>query len=75
MQSFIAAEKMRIIHTMNSKDLIRELERAGWQLSRIRGSHHVYRHLMRPGHVSVPHPRKDLGVGLVKHIRRQAGLP
>jgi len=62
------------MRTMNSKSLIRELERAGWQLSRIRGSHHIFRHPERGGHVSVPHPRKELGVGLVHKIRQQAGL-
>jgi len=72
-----AVDKRRcvcIIHTMNSKDLIRQLERAGWFLSRVRGSHHVFRHPERGGHVSVPHPRKDLGVGLVRKIRQQAGV-
>jgi len=59
---------------MSSKDLIRQLERAGWCLSRVRGSHHVFRHPERGGHVCVPHPRKDLGVGLVRTIRQQAGL-
>jgi len=59
---------------MNSKDLIRELQQHGWFVSRVRGSHHVFRHPERSGHVSVPHPRKDLGVGLVKQIRRAAGL-
>jgi len=59
---------------MNSKDLIRQLGDAGWKLSRVRGSHHVFRHPERGGHISVPHPRKDLGVGLVRKIRQQAGL-
>jgi len=59
---------------MSSQDLVRQLERAGWQLSRVRGSHHIVRHPNRGGHVSVPHPRKNLGVGLVNKIRQQAGL-
>jgi len=59
---------------MNSKDLIRELEGAGWTLSRVRGAHHIFRHPERGGHVSVPHPRRDLGIGLVRKIRQQAGL-
>ena len=29
---------------MKVKDLIRELERRGWRLDRIRGSHHVFVH-------------------------------
>jgi predicted RNA binding protein YcfA (HicA-like mRNA interferase family) len=67
-------KSMCIIHTMRSADLIREIERAGWQLDRVRGSHHIFVHLERPGHVVVPHPKKDLGKGLVKAICKQAGL-
>ncbi len=63
-----------MIHkTVKGADLIRELRRAGWRLDRVRGSHHVFKHDVRPGHVVVPHPRKDLGLGLVKAIRKQAG--
>jgi predicted RNA binding protein YcfA (HicA-like mRNA interferase family) len=51
----------------------------------VRGSHHVFKHTDRPGHIVVPHPKhahglasqargKDLGAGLVAAIRKQAGL-
>ena len=59
---------------MQSADLVRVLRQAGWVLDRVRGSHHVFRHPERPGIVVVPHPRKDLGAGLVTAIRRQAGI-
>lgn len=59
---------------VKSADLIAELLAAGWQLDRVRGSHHVFKHPSTPGHVVVPHPKKDLGRGLVAAIRRQAGL-
>jgi predicted RNA binding protein YcfA (HicA-like mRNA interferase family) len=59
---------------MKSADLIRLLEDAGWTLDRIRGSHHVFRHPYKPGIVVVPHPKKDLGTGLVSAIRKQAGV-
>ena len=59
---------------MQSADLIRVLRQAGWVLDRVRGSHHVFRHPERPGIVVVPHPKKDLGTGLVTAIRRQAGI-
>lgn len=59
---------------MTSADLIREMQRAGWQLDRVNGSHHIFKHPSRPGIVVVPHPKKDLGQGLVKAIRRQAGI-
>ena len=59
---------------MTSADLIREMQRAGWQLDRVNGSHHIYKHPLRRGIVVVPHPKKDLGLGLVRAIRRQAGI-
>ncbi len=59
---------------MTSSSLIREMQLAGWKLDRVNGSHHVFKHSTRPGIVVVPHPKKDLGLGLVKAIRRQAGI-
>ena len=59
---------------MQSGEIIKALKAAGWRLERIRGSHHVFRHPVRPGIIVVPHPRKDLGTGLVAAIRKQAGL-
>ncbi|USX27954.1 type II toxin-antitoxin system HicA family toxin [Oxalobacteraceae bacterium OTU3CINTB1] len=59
---------------MKSADLIKRLEQAGWQLGNVRGSHHIYSHPDLGGHVSVPHPRKDLGIGLVQKLLKQAGL-
>ncbi len=59
---------------MTSADLIRDLRHAGWVLDRVKGSHHVFKHTERPGIVVVPHPKKVLGLGLVKAIRRQAGI-
>jgi predicted RNA binding protein YcfA (HicA-like mRNA interferase family) len=63
-----------MMRIMKSADIIRELVKAGWILDRIRGSHHVFKHPDRPGHVVVPHPKKDLGIGLIKAIYKQAGL-
>ncbi len=63
-----------MIHTMRSGDLIRDLMATGWCLDRVRGSHHVFKHPTRAGHVTVPHPKKELGKGLVAAIRKQAGL-
>ena len=54
-------------------DLIRELEQTGWTLRRTVGSHHIFVHATRPRHITVPHPKKDLGKGLVHKIRKQAG--
>jgi predicted RNA binding protein YcfA (HicA-like mRNA interferase family) len=59
---------------MRSTDLVRELEKAGWVLKRVRGSHNLLLHPQRGGIVVVPRPKRELGVGLVAAIRKQAGL-
>ena len=59
---------------MNSVELIKQMERAGWVLRGVKGSHHIFTHPDRPGHLSVSHPRKDLGVGLAHKLLKQAGL-
>lgn len=59
---------------MKSSDLIKELENAGWQQVRVKGSHHHFKHPSKPGTLTVPHPKKDLKKGLVDGIRKAAGL-
>ena len=59
---------------MTSAELIRDMQRAGWRLDRVNGSHHIFKHPDRPGHVVVPHPKKDFGKGLGAASRKQAGL-
>ncbi|MGS0943734.1 type II toxin-antitoxin system HicA family toxin (plasmid) [Pseudomonas luteola] len=59
---------------MKSRELIDELEAAGWVLDRIAGSHHVFSHPDHPYPVSVPHPKKDLPKGTEHQIRKRAGL-
>lgn len=59
---------------MKSGDLIKHLERAGWIQVVVRGSHHHFKHPDKPGRVTVPHPKKDLPIGTVNAILKQAGL-
>ena len=59
---------------MKSSELIKQLQRDGWELVAVRGSHHQFKHPVKPGRVTVPHPKKDLGVGLVRAILKQAGI-
>ncbi|MDD1966503.1 type II toxin-antitoxin system HicA family toxin [Pseudomonas putida] len=59
---------------MNSRELIAELEAAGWTLQRIRGSHHIFTHPRSAYSIPVPRPKKDLPLGTVKSIRRRAWL-
>ena len=60
--------------SMDSRAVIKRLQRDGWQLVRTKGSHHQYKHPSKPGLVTVPHPKRDLPAGTVRSIFRQAGL-
>ncbi len=57
----------------NSRDIKRRLEHEGWILERIAGSHHVFKHPRTRATIVLPHPKKDLGRGLVRNIYKQAG--
>ena len=59
---------------MGSKELIRRLERSGFQLLRVQGSHRVFGH-SDGRRVVVPHPRKDIPAGTLRNIFRQALWP
>ena len=65
---------MCIIRPMTSADLLKQLEQASWRLRNVAGSHHIFVHPNRPGHLSVPHPKKDLGVGLAHKLLKAAGV-
>jgi predicted RNA binding protein YcfA (HicA-like mRNA interferase family) len=58
---------------MNSREVIRRLIADGWVLVRTKGSHRQYRHPSKPGLVTVPHPKRDLPIGTVRSIAKQAG--
>lgn len=61
--------------TLSGKAFVRLLERKGWELKRIRGSHHVYMKSGNPARLSVPvHGKKELKKGLQKHLMKLAGI-
>jgi predicted RNA binding protein YcfA (HicA-like mRNA interferase family) len=59
---------------VNSRDVIVALEADGWVQVAQRGSHCQFKHPDRAGRVTVPHPRRDLPVGTLRSIEKQAGL-
>ncbi len=61
------------IHIMNSAEIIKRLEKDGWVRVGGKGDHVKFKHPEKPGHVVVPHPRKDLVIGTLRNIYRQAG--
>jgi predicted RNA binding protein YcfA (HicA-like mRNA interferase family) len=60
---------------VSGKRMSEILERKGWILERVRGSHHAYRHPITRLRISVPvHANRDLATGTQRTIMRQAGL-
>ena len=60
---------------MKVRDAIRLIERDGWYLVQIRGSHRQYKHLQKAGRVTVAgHPSDDLAPGTWASILKQAQL-
>ena len=59
---------------MKPKDLIRVLEKEGWKVVRVDGSHHIMKHSETPGMIVVPLHNKDLKPGTLNNILKQAGL-
>lgn len=51
--------------------IIRRLEKDGFELVKVSGSHHKFRKDGKT--VTVPHPKKDLPIGTVRAIYKQAG--
>lgn len=58
---------------VNSAEIINRLQRDGWVRAGAKGDHQKFKHPKKPGRVVVPHPRKDLPIGTVRNIYRQAG--
>lgn len=61
--------------TVSGKDFVRSLERHGWTLLRIRGSHHIFGKPGNPFRLSVPvHGSRPLKEGLQRRMMQQSGL-
>jgi predicted RNA binding protein YcfA (HicA-like mRNA interferase family) len=59
---------------LTSRDVIKRLESDGWVLHSVKGSHHHYKHPIKKGRVTVPHPKRDLPKGTLASILKQAQL-
>jgi predicted RNA binding protein YcfA (HicA-like mRNA interferase family) len=55
------------------RDIIRRLEQDGFRLVSIRGSHRKFRHPVSNKMTIITHPKRDMPLGAVRAIYRQAG--
>ena len=59
---------------MNSRDVIKLLQKDGWYEVNQVGSHKQFKHPTKKGRVTVVHPSRDLAIGTLKSIEKQAGI-
>lgn len=59
---------------MNSRDVIKALKKDGWYEVNQAGSHKQFKHATKKGRVTVPHPKRDIPMGTLKSIEKQAGI-
>jgi len=63
------------LKAISGKDFCRLLEKHGWQVKRIAGSHHINAKLSDISRISVPvHGNSSLKSGLQQHLMKLAGI-
>ena len=59
---------------MRSAVVIAALKADGWFEVATRGSHVQFKHAEKSGRVTVPHPKRDIPIGTLESIEKQADL-
>ena len=60
---------------VSGNKLAKVVERNGWSLMRVQGSHHIYGRAGSNVRLSIPvHGNEALKIGLLKHLLKMAGL-
>jgi predicted RNA binding protein YcfA (HicA-like mRNA interferase family) len=61
--------------SVSGKEFAKVLERHGWALLRVQGSHHIYGKTGSDVRLSVPiHGNQALKTGLLRHLIKMAGI-
>lgn len=61
--------------SVSGREFVKALERQGWLLLRVQGSHYIYGKTGSDVRLSVPlHGNRALKIGLLKHLMKTAGL-
>ncbi|MDP2183799.1 MAG: type II toxin-antitoxin system HicA family toxin [Actinomycetota bacterium] len=62
------------MRSVSGRDLAKAVERQGWTLLRVQGSHHIYGKSGITVRLSIPMHNRDLKIGLLMHLMKMAGL-
>ena len=67
------ATLLQRIGSVTSDDLERAARERGWELHRVRGSHHIYRKAGWPGRISIPRGTKAIGTirGIIHELAEE----
>ena len=70
-----AGTSLTIVGSVKTREVIWRIEAAGWYRVRQSGGHSIYRHLVRPGQLTVPvHPGKEVPAGTAARLLKTAGI-
>ncbi|WP_165051186.1 MULTISPECIES: type II toxin-antitoxin system HicA family toxin [unclassified Adlercreutzia] len=58
----------------SSREVIKLLRKDGWYEVAAMGSHHQFKHPLKPGRVTVKHPDNDIPPKTLRSIEKQSGL-
>jgi predicted RNA binding protein YcfA (HicA-like mRNA interferase family) len=63
------------MRSVSGKEFVKILERHGWILLRVQGSHHIYGKAGVNARLSVPmHGNQAIKTGLLRHLMKLAGI-
>lgn len=61
--------------SVSGKEFVKVLERHGWSLLRVQGSHHIYGKAGDDARLSVPiHGNQAIKTGLLRYLMKMAGI-
>ena len=58
----------------SSREIVKIITKDGWYEVNCFGDNHQYKHPTKKGRLTIPHPKKDLPIGTVRSIFKQAGI-
>lgn len=58
----------------SSREIVKTITKDGWYEVNCVGDYHQYKHPIKKGRLTIPHPKKDLPIGTVRSIFKQAGI-
>jgi len=59
---------------MSCREVIQRLREDGWYEVAHEGSHKQFKHAAKKGRVTVPHPVRDIPIGTLRSIEKQANI-